>query len=93
MPTYYLTDDLDYNSYVTLDKNDVIDCAVKDANLILDDNFTDLNTDTIRAMKTVIQSPALDFDTVIFPICRQLCDLAGDYLTDTKPSDLTERDC
>lgn len=86
---YYLTDDLDYHTYVALAEKDVIDLGLKDLELCADE---DVYTDgEVNAIKLILRSDHFDFATVKYPLCKAIANEMGDYLRETKPANMTER--
>lgn len=86
---YYLTDDLDYHTYVTLSENDVVELGLKDLDLCADEDvFTQAE---VQAIKTILKSNNIDFKSIKYPLCRKITNLEGDYLQTTKPVNMTER--
>lgn len=86
---YYLTDDLDYHTYVTLSEKDVIDLGLKDLELCADeDTYTEAE---VNAIKVILCSNNFNFKTVKYPLCKAVANEMGDYLRTTKPKNMTER--
>lgn len=91
MPTtIYLTDDLDYRTYVSLNEKDVMELTLKDAYLAADNRST-FDQAILEILKDYLQSSKHDFVTEKFPICNKICTEMGDYLQLTKPQGLEER--
>ena len=86
---YYLTDDLDYHTYVTLTEADVIDLGLKDLDLaVAEDIYTKREA---NAIATILRSDNFNFKTVQYPLCKTVASTMGDYLRTTKPKNMTER--